>query len=99
MFNRRRTTLVNLLWLLVANTMFAVGGDFTLPFEQLQQLQETTSFSSMQEVDTKVESYIEKRGMIHREATQKLFVPKGQWVIGGQVGWNQWDNENLHYLL
>ena len=99
MFNRRRTTLVNLLWLFVANAMFAGGEDFTLPIEQPQQLQETTSFSSMQEVDTKVESYIEKRGMIRRGATQKLFVPKGQWVIGGQVGWNQWDNENLHYLL
>jgi hypothetical protein len=45
------------------------------------------------------ESYIEQRGMIRRDATKSLFIPKGQWMVGGQVGWNQWNNENLNYLL
>ena len=45
------------------------------------------------------ESYIEQRGMIRRDATKSLFIPKGQWMVGGQMGWNQWNNENLNYLL
>ena len=47
----------------------------------------------------KKESYIEQRGMIRRDATKTLFIPKGQWMLGGQVGWNQWNNDNLNYLL
>jgi hypothetical protein len=47
----------------------------------------------------KVEAYVEQRGMIRRDATKTLFIPKGQWIVGGQVGWNQWNNENLNYLL
>ena len=49
--------------------------------------------------DSVDESYVVRRGMIHRDATQSLFVPKGQWMLGGQVGWNQWNNENISYLL
>lgn len=49
--------------------------------------------------DADTQSYIEQRGMIRRDATKSLFVPKGQWMVGGQVGWKQWNNENLHYLL
>lgn len=45
------------------------------------------------------ESYIVRRGMMHRDATASLFVPKRQWMFGGQVGWNQWNNENISYLL
>ena len=45
------------------------------------------------------ESYIEQRGMIRRNATTSLFIPKGQWMLGGQVDWNQWDSENLNFLM
>lgn len=40
-----------------------------------------------------------QRGLIHRDATKALFIPKGQWMFGGQVGWNKWDNENMNYLV
>ena len=45
------------------------------------------------------DSYIEQRGMIRRDATKTLFIPKGQWMLGAQVGWQQWDTDNLHYLM
>lgn len=44
-------------------------------------------------------TYAERRGMISRDAVKTVFVPKGQWMLGGQVSWNQWDNENLNYLV
>ena len=50
-------------------------------------------------IKEKVESYTTRRGMIHRGSTRKLFIPKGQWMLGGQLSWKQWDNDNLSYLL
>ena len=44
-------------------------------------------------------SYAERRGMISRDATKVVFVPKGQWMVGGQIAWNQWNNDNLNYLV
>lgn len=44
-------------------------------------------------------SYIERRGMFNREDVKNVFIPKGQWVVGGHISWNQWDNENLNYLV
>ena len=49
--------------------------------------------------DSVGESYLIRRGMIHRDATKALFLPKGQWILGGQVGWNQWSYEDISYLL
>lgn len=46
----------------------------------------------------KKQTYAERRGMIDRDAIKTVFVPKGQWMLGGQVAWNQWDNENLNYM-
>ena len=37
--------------------------------------------------------------MISRDAVKKVFIPKGQWMAGGQIAWNQWDNDNLNYLV
>ncbi len=39
------------------------------------------------------------RGIIGRNAMKNVFVPKGQWMVGGQVAWNQWNNDNLNYLV
>lgn len=50
-------------------------------------------------VGSKKKTYAERRGMISRDAVKTVFVPKGQWMLGGQVSWNQWDNENLNYLV
>ena len=44
-------------------------------------------------------SYAEERGMISRDASKSVFIPKGQWMVGGQIAWNQWNNENLNYLV
>ena len=44
-------------------------------------------------------SYAEERGMISRDASKSVFIPKGQWMLGGQIAWNQWNNENLNYLV
>lgn len=50
-------------------------------------------------VGQKTEAYIEQRGMIRRGATKALFIPKGQWMVGGQIGWNQWNSENLNLFM
>ena len=72
----------------------------TLPSESQLPLSEVvTSSSSDKQISTKVESYVTQRGMIRRDATKALFIPKGQWLLGGQVGWNQWNNDNLNYIL
>lgn len=44
-------------------------------------------------------TYAERRGMISRAAVKSVFIPKGQWMLGGQVAWNQWNNDNLNYLV
>ncbi len=49
--------------------------------------------------DNRPKSYAERRGMITRDAMKTVFVPKGQWMVGGQIAWNQWNNDNLNYLM
>ncbi len=44
-------------------------------------------------------TYAEERGMIRRDAMKTVFIPKGQWMLGVQVAWNQWNNDNLNYLI
>lgn len=44
-------------------------------------------------------TYDERRGIINREAVKTIFIPKGQWMFGGQVSWNHWNNDNLNYLI
>lgn len=36
---------------------------------------------------------------IDREAMKQTFIPKGQWMVGGEISWNEWDNDNLNYLV
>ena len=36
---------------------------------------------------------------IDREAMKSVFIPKGQWIVGGEISWNEWDNDNLNYLV
>ena len=45
------------------------------------------------------QTYAQQRGMISRDAAKTVFIPKGQWMLGGQVAWNQWNNDNLNYLV
>ncbi len=97
MFKAYRTVLVGGLLLLAASKALASGTDCTaaLPLQQ----QEVATSQSDKTIGEKVESYVTQRGMIRRDATKALFIPKGQWMLGGQVGWNQWNNENLSYVL
>lgn len=97
MFKAYRTVLVGGLLLLAASKVFANGTDCTSA-QPLQQQELATSLSE-KKITEKVESYVDQRGMIRRDATKALFIPKGQWMLGGQVGWNQWNNENLNYVL
>lgn len=66
-------------------------------------LQTDTLESAHESVDAQKEkdkpSYAERRGMISRDAVKTVFIPKGQWMVGGQVAWNQWNNDNLNYLV
>ena len=97
MFKAYRTVLVGGLLLLAASRVFASGADCTEALS-LQQHELATSQSD-KTIGEKVESYVVQRGMIRRDATKALFIPKGQWMLGGQVGWNQWNNDNLSYVL
>ena len=96
MFKAYRTVLICGLLLLAASKALAGGTDCTT----VQRLQQELATSQPDKtINEKVESYVAQRGMIHRDATKALFIPKGQWMFGGQVGWNQWNNDNLNYIL
>lgn len=66
-------------------------------------LQTDTLESAHESVESQKEedkpSYAERRGMISRDAVKTVFIPKGQWMVGGQIAWNQWNNDNLNYLV
>lgn len=66
--------------------------------------QESDTIVSTEPIVYKVEksakkTYAQERGMISRDASKTVFIPKGQWMLGGQVAWNQWNNDNLNYLV
>ena len=97
MFKAYRKVWVGGLLLLAASKTLASGTDCTT-VQPLQQ-QELATSQPDKKIGDKVDSYVAQRGMIRRDATKALFIPKGQWMLGGQVGWNQWNNENLNYVL
>ena len=71
-----------------------------LSVDQSSEQKVIDSVSADSLISEEVETYVtQSRGMIRREATKKLFIPKGQWMLGGQLNWKQWDNDNLSYLL
>lgn len=45
----------------------------------------------------------EKKGRhierIPREDLRATFIPKGQWMAGGSIAFNEWDDDNLNYLV
>ena len=36
---------------------------------------------------------------VDRDAMKAVFIPKGQWLLGGDVSYNEWDDDNLNYLV
>ena len=69
------------------------------PFAELSLQEKVDTPSLDNRVSKQVEAYVVQRGMIRRDAAKKMFIPKGQWMLGGQLSWKQWDNDNLSYLL
>jgi hypothetical protein len=96
--------LSGLLLILSANILHAQETAF-MPIQHQQadslyQSQAPTSVTEGQEKTGK--SSIRKRRHIQRidrEAMKSVFIPKGQWMVGGEISWNEWDNDNLNYLV
>ena len=36
---------------------------------------------------------------VPREDLNATFIPKGQWMFGGSISFNEWDDDNLNYLV
>lgn len=36
---------------------------------------------------------------VDRNAMRSLFVPKGQWMFGGSIAFNEWDKDNMNELV
>ena len=70
-----------------------------LPPAELLLHEKVDTSTSDHRLGTQVQDYVAQRGMIRRDAAKTLFIPKGQWMLGGQLNWKQWDNDNLSYLL
>lgn len=85
---------------LVSDSLVSAVDTLTLlqPVELLLSEKVNTSTSDNR-MDTQVKDYVAQRGMIRRDAAKTLFIPKGQWMLGGQLSWKQWNNDNLSYLL
>ena len=67
--------------------------------EQPSEQEVVNSSSLDNRLSKQIDAYVSRRGMIHRDATKAIFIPKGQWMLGGQLSWKQWENDNLSYLL
>ena len=96
--------LSGLLLILSANTLHAQETAF-MPKQHQQadslfQSQPPTSVAEGQEItekgSTRKRRHIQR---IDREAMKSVFIPKGQWMVGGEISWNEWDNDNLNYLV
>ena len=96
--------LSGLLLILSANTLHAQETAF-MPKQHQQadslfQSQPPTSVAEGQEKTEK--SPTRKRRHIQRidrEAMKSVFIPKGQWMVGGEISWNEWDNDTLNYRV
>lgn len=57
-------------------------------------------------VKSTYERYVERQILkgrrlqrVDRDAMKALFVPRGQWMFGGSVAFNEWDNDNMNELV
>lgn len=96
--------LSGLLLILSANILHAQETAY-MPIQHLQadSLHQSQSPTSMTEGQQKTgKNPIRKTRHIQRvdrEALKSIFIPKGQWMVGGDISWNEWDNDNLNYLV
>lgn len=96
--------LSGLLLILSANILHAQETAFMpIQYQQADSLFQSQPLTSVTEGQEKTgKSPIRKRRHIQRidrEAMKSVFIPKGQWMVGGEISWNEWDNDNLNYLV
>lgn len=96
--------LSGLLLILSANILHAQETAFMpIQHQQADSLYQSQPQTSVTEGQEKTEkSPTRKRRHIQRidrEAMKSVFIPKGQWMVGGEISWNEWDNDNLNYLV
>lgn len=93
--------LIILFFLFAPTVVFANGEDETPQNEELTADSLEKLHIDLEAANKKIKekSYAESRGMITRDAMKTVFIPKGQWMVGGQVAWNQWDTKNMNYPL
>lgn len=94
----KKNVIAILLFLFASTAVFANGEDGSMYDSQFK----TDSVTEVSEEVTgkeRIQSYTERRGMISRDAMKTVFIPKGQWMLGGQIAWNQWDTSNMNYPL
>lgn len=96
--------LSGLLLILSANILHAQETAFMpIQYQQADSLFQNQPLTSVTEGQEKTgKSPIRKRRHIQRidrEAMKSVFIPKGQWMVGGEISWNEWDNDNLNYLV
>lgn len=36
---------------------------------------------------------------VDRSELKAMFIPKGQWIFGGNIGFNEWDGSNTNFLI
>lgn len=96
--------LSGLLLILSANNLHAQETAFIpIQHQQTDSFHQSLPPTSVAEGQEKTEkSPTRKRRHIQRidrEAMKSVFIPKGQWMVGGEISWNEWDNDNLNYLV
>ena len=79
---------------------------YTAPAPSVRRYQPSTKFDTTAVKPSLYERYLErqdKKGRhierVPREDMNATFVPKGQWMFGGSIGFNTFDNDNLNYLV
>ena len=93
------------LMLLVSTHTISAQELISVPVPQQQQadsLHRNLTYTQM--IETQIhkpkvsEKMRQKRHIqrIDREAMKSVFIPKGQWMVGGEISWNEWDNDNLN---
>lgn len=85
----------------------------TIDFERVipeETLAETSAFTTVAELsaietvnddNTVYSRSLNKRHIerVNRDDLKAVFIPKGQWMVGGTINFQQWDTENMDMLV
>lgn len=52
-------------------------------------------------IESVYEKSLKRRGIerVNRDELKKVFVPKGMWMVGGDISFNEWDTRNSNLLV